>query len=81
MASKVSLLEQSRFQTMCRNIDLHTQRVKNFQIFIEKEGLEIIFWNWKRRVGKATKQSTNPVLLEFLEMSYFFRKRERLERD
>ena len=72
-----SLLEQSRFQTMCGNTDLHTQRVRDFQIFIENERLKIIFWTWETRAGEATKQSTNTVLLEFLEMSCFFRNRER----
>ena len=47
MASKVSLLGQSRFQTMCGNTNLHIES----EIYM--------------------------VLLKFLEMSFFFKKRER----
>ena len=47
MASEVSLLGQSRFQTMCGNTNLHIES----EIYM--------------------------VLLKFLEMSFFFKKRER----
>ena len=47
MASEVSLLGQSRFQTMCGNTNLHIES----EIYM--------------------------VLLKFLEMIFFFKKRER----
>ena len=57
MVSKVSLLEQSRFQTMCRNTDLHTERVKKFSDIHRKRGVENYFLelgeeSWKGHEAK-----------------------------
>ena len=72
MASEVNLLKQLRFQTMCGNTNLHTDRVR-FSGLQRKRDVK----NYCLDLGEERPWSMNSVLLRFLEMSFFFIKRER----